>query len=65
MIRKCISRLVYILNEWAQHFPEDFRDVKMTSDLEVVRKKCLSIDNSFTDDFGELYSYLAKQVIYE
>lgn len=53
---------MYLLNEWAKYFPNDFRELDMVSALGSIEKKLLSIDKSFAQCFTELFTFLAKEI---
>ncbi|CAF1015698.1 unnamed protein product [Brachionus calyciflorus] len=64
IIRKCLSRFIYIIDQWAKQFPSDFRDHKMALALTSVQTRCISLDSSFVENFGELFFYLSKEIAY-
>ena len=55
-------RFVYILKEWANSFPYDFRELPMVECVEFVQKKCLMLDESIRDQFNSVFAFLAKEV---
>jgi hypothetical protein len=57
-----MRRFVYILREWAQNFPYDFRELAMVNAIEYVQKRCFDTDPSIKDEFNEVLAFLAKEV---
>ncbi|RMZ93018.1 ras-GEF domain-containing family member 1C-like isoform X1 [Brachionus plicatilis] len=62
VVKKCISRFIFILNQWIRGFPSDFRDVDVICTLRSIQDKFSSLDDSFGNDFDHLFSFVAKQI---
>ena len=62
MVNESLKKFLLILKQWANHFPYDFREVKMVVALDMVRDKCIYLDESITGEFEDIAKYLASQV---
>lgn len=61
IISENLTRLVIALGEWAKYFPHDFRINSMNKSLNKIKNKCALLDESFTDDFNRIISYIDKK----
>lgn len=63
-MHKSLVKFIYIVKEWATYFPYDFREIAMAKAVEFVQAKCLAIDPSLKQDFNEIVTFLAREVVY-